>query len=82
MSVARKRTGLWPASIAVLSLTMLAGALPDESPVADAAQQGDVEAVRALLQQGEDPNAAQADGLTGLHWAALYDELVIAEILL
>ncbi|MEE8147097.1 MAG: ankyrin repeat domain-containing protein, partial [Longimicrobiales bacterium] len=68
--------------------TVLAGAIPnesetpDESLVADAAQLGDVEAVRALLQQGADPNAAQADGLTGLHWAALNDKLGIAEILL
>ena len=82
MSAAKKTTGLRLASIAVLSLTVLAGALPDESPVADAAQQGDLRAVRAWLQQGADPNAAQADGLTGLHWAALNDELWIAEMLL
>ena len=82
MSVARMRTGLRGASITALSLLVFAGATPDESPVADAAQQGDLEAVRALLQQGADPNAAQADGLTGLHWAALNDELGIAEILL
>ncbi len=82
MSVARNRTGLRMASIMALSLMVLAGATPFESPVADAAQQGDLEAVRTLLQQGEDPNAAQADGLTALHWAALNDELQIAEILL
>ena len=68
--------------MAALSLMVFAGATPYESLVADAAQKGDLEAVRALLQQGADPNAAQPDGLTGLHWAALNDELGIAEILL
>ena len=82
MSVARRRTGLRVASMAALSLMVFAGATPYESLVADAAQKSDLEAVRALLQQGADPNAAQPDGLTGLHWAALNDELGIAEILL
>ena len=82
MSVARRKTGLRVASMAALSLMVFAGATPYESLVADAAQKGDLEAVRALLQQGADPNAAQPDGLTGLHWAALNDELGIAEILL
>ena len=82
MSVARRKTGLRVASMAALSLMVFAGATPYESLVADAAQEGDLEAVRALLQQGADPNAAQPDGLTGLHWAALNDKLGIAEILL
>ncbi len=82
MSLARRKTGFRVASMAALSLMVFAGATPYESLVADAAQKGDLEAVRALLQQGADPNAAQPDGLTGLHWAALNDELGIAEILL
>ncbi len=44
-------------------------ALPD-SPVADAAMSGDVDAVRELLREGADVNAAQGDGMTALHWAA------------
>ena len=82
MSVGRKRTGLRLASMAALTLTVLAGATPNESPVADAAQQGNLETVRTLLLQGADPNAAQADGLTALHWAALNDELGMALVLL
>ena len=78
----KKRAGLRLASLVALSLTVLAGATPDESPVADAAQRGDLEAVRTLLKQGADPNAAQADGLTALHWAALNDELGMAQVLL
>ena len=61
---------------------VLAAAGPAESPVADAAQRGDVEAVRALLQQGADANAAQADGLTALHWAAMNDDRGIVDLLL
>ena len=57
-----------------LTLMLLAGLLiaatkPD-SPVADAAQQGDIEVVRQLLREGADVNAAQGDGMTALHWAA------------
>ena len=43
--------------------------LPD-SPVADAAERGDVETVRTLLRAGADVNASQGDGMTALHWAA------------
>ena len=60
----------------------MAGATPAESPVADAAQAGDVQQVRALLQQGADANAAQADGLTALHWAAMNDSKEIVDLLL
>jgi ankyrin repeat protein len=40
------------------------------SRVADAAARGDSQAVRALLKEGDDVNAAQGDGMTALHWAA------------
>ena len=53
-----------------------------ESPVADAAQRGDLEAVRALLRQGADVNAAQSDGTSALHWAAILDDRSIIEVLL
>jgi ankyrin repeat protein len=49
---------------------LLSGAGLLDSPVADAAMNGDVEAVRALLQEGADVNAPQGDGMTALHWAA------------
>lgn len=60
----------------------LAAATPLESPVADAAQAGDIDQVRALLQQGSDVNAAQADGLTALHWAAMNNHGDIIDVLL
>ena len=51
-------------------------------PVADAAEQGDRETVRALLQQGLDVNAAQGGGTTALHWAARANDVEMAEMLL
>lgn len=61
---------------------MLVGATALESPVADAAQAGDVEQVRDLLRQGADVNAAQSDGLTALHWAAMNNDTELAGVLL
>ena len=45
-------------------------AAPGATPVADAARRGDLDALRALLQQGADANAAHGDGMSALHWAA------------
>jgi ankyrin repeat protein len=52
------------------------------SPVADAASQGDAAAVRTLLKQGADVNAAQGDGMTALHWAARRNDPAMAEMLI
>ena len=57
-------------------------ALAADAPVADAAMNGDVEMVRALLAGGEDVNAAQGDGMTALHWAAFQDDHTLAQLLL
>lgn len=54
---------------------------PAEAPVADAARQGDIETVRALLRSGEDVNGAQGDGMTALHWAAERGDAAMIEIL-
>jgi len=60
----------------------LTAATPPEAPVADAAMNGDLEAVRSLLRQGADVNAAQGDGMTALHWASERAETEMVEILL
>jgi uncharacterized protein len=52
------------------------------APVAEAAMAGDREAVRALLRKGSDVNAAQGDGMTALHWAAMHDRSELATMLL
>lgn len=55
---------------------------PPEAPIADAAQRGDVAAVRALVRGGADVNAAQGDGMTALHWAADRGDAELASVLL
>ncbi len=52
------------------------------APLADAAMRGDAAAVQALLGQGADVNAAQGDGMTALHWAALNGDLKTTNLLL
>ncbi len=51
-------------------------------PVADAAMRGDLDAVRALLEQGADANEAQGDGMTALHWAARHADAEMAGLLI
>jgi ankyrin repeat protein len=52
------------------AVTVTAAVSAANSPVADAARRGDVEAVKQLLQEGADVNAPLGDGMTALHWAA------------
>ncbi len=52
-----------------------------DASVADAAMKGDRDAVRALLKSGGDVNAAQGDGMTALHWAALKGDAELAQML-
>jgi ankyrin repeat protein len=53
-----------------------------DTRLSEAAMQGDKSAVRTLLQQKTDVNAAQGDGTTALHWAAYRDDLEMAQLLL
>lgn len=67
----------------LLGLMLLGATLaPPDTPVADAARDGDIEAVRALVRAGADVNAAQGDGMTALHWAAERGSVELAEVLL
>lgn len=69
--------------LALASVIVAVGAgVPVESPVADAAERGDLDAVRALLRQGADVNTAQSDGMTALHWAASNNDVDVARTLL
>ena len=81
MLAARMKASFHMGSIVALSLLLVAAA-PADSPVADAAERGDLEAVRVLLRGGADANGAQADGTTALHWAAMNDDVRIVEVLL
>ena len=57
-------------------------ALAFDSPVANAAQRGDLDEVRRLLREGADVNAPQGDGMTALHWAAERGDESLCEVLL
>ena len=58
------------------------GAAPDDSRLADAAEHRDLDAVRALLAEGHEVDAPQADGATALAWAVHRDDAAMAELLL
>ena len=83
-SVIRGPKRPWTAALSalVLALAVLGAAGPADSPVADAAERGDLEAVRTLLKGGADVNTAQNDGMTALHWAATRNDAEIARTLL
>lgn len=71
-----------PWLLAVLLALSLAGSAWMDSPVADAASRGDLAGVRQLLREGADVNAAQGDGMTALHWAAMRGDVDMTRILL
>ena len=77
----RQRWGRY-LTAAVLAIALTGGILPDDRALLDAAKRGDVAAVRSLLKQGADPNAAQGDGLTALHMAAQEGNLDLAKVLI
>ncbi|OLC81617.1 MAG: hypothetical protein AUH72_08985 [Acidobacteria bacterium 13_1_40CM_4_65_8] len=76
------RRNLLRVVFAALCLTVMLNAEGGNSPVADAAQAGDKAGVRALLKQAADVNAAQGDGMTALHWAAMKNDADLAQTLL
>ncbi len=72
------------AALAVAALTAVSASAHDamQSPVADAAERGDLATIRELLRQGADVNTAQSDGMTALHWAATRNDAELARTLL
>src|SRR5436309_838433 len=79
MSEKTARAGWWIALLFVIS-TEAAGAVPVR--LIDAVKAADRDAIRTLLQQRVDVNAAEADGTTALHWAARASDLQAADMLL
>lgn len=70
----------WTAIVVMLGVCG-AGSAAD-APVADAAEKADWVRVQALLKERADASAAQADGMTALHWAAYRDNAEAAKLLL
>ena len=68
--------------VVAFGVSVLVAASPSYSPVADAAKAGDLQSVRTFLQQGADVNAAQGDGMSALHWAAVLGDAQMAEMLI
>jgi ankyrin len=54
----------------------------DRAPLIDAARTADAAALRTLIRQGADVNAAAPDGTTALHWASYRDNVDIADLLI
>ena len=70
-------------SIVVLAtITGAATAAQSDMRVVVAAADQNTEAVRVLLDEGVDPNARRADGVTALLWAAHLDNLEMVDLLL
>jgi ankyrin repeat protein len=65
-------------------IAALSGSIGAQSsaPIADAAQAKDAAAARKLIKDGADVNAAQGDGMTALHYAALNGDAELAQMLL
>ena len=76
------RGGVMVAAFIGWGFVAFVGASPGESPVATSAQARDLSAVRALLKSGADVNAAQGDGMTALHWAAMHGDSEMTTMLL
>src|SRR5579871_6011090 len=64
-------------SIALAASSHAAGA-----DAADAVQSRNMEALRSLIKQHANLNAAQPDGTTALHWAAHWNDLDVVKLLL
>ena len=72
---------------AVVGLVAVASIAPVTTAAADlrlveAAKHGDTEAVRTLLREGVPVNTPPPDGVTALHWAALGDDVEMADLLI
>ncbi|PWU08987.1 MAG: hypothetical protein C5B51_06820 [Terriglobia bacterium] len=69
-------------TVAVVFIAFEPRMVAASSAVADAAMAGDKAAVRQLLQQKADVNAAQPDGATAIQWAAYRNDLELADMLI
>src|SRR5262249_53252644 len=69
-------------SLAVLLVASASTRAQRADSLADAAEKKDRAQIAALIKQGVDVNASQADGMTALHWAAYHDDVSLVTQLL
>ena len=73
------RATMW--STLLLAASGMSAAAP-ELPLIEAVKAGDSSAVSRLLAAGADPDTAQPDGTTALHWAAYRNDPELVDLLL
>ena len=81
MGAISRRPGRLAFLLAIVVSTGMAAELKDLSLV-DAAKAQDAAAVQAIINQQSPVGVAKPDGATALHWAAHWDNLQIADLLL
>jgi uncharacterized protein len=74
-------SGIGKLVLGFLVAVCLVGFSPSEQALLDAAQRGDIEAVRTLLAEGVAVDAAFGDGMTALHLAAERGDADLVELL-
>jgi ankyrin repeat protein len=77
-SVAQRRVSV----ATVLVTAVLSIGAVEVPPLAEAVKAGKTDLVRALLAKRTDPNVTEIDGTTPLHWAAHFDNLAVADLLI
>jgi ankyrin repeat protein len=78
-----QRSCVWVCAGLVAALALRGTAIAAESArLADAAERRDAAAVHTLLVQRVDVNAPQPDGATAIAWAAHWDDLEMADLLI
>src|SRR5262245_55148293 len=80
--MASPKMRMFAAGLVVLLLACRSVQAQSAASLAHAAEKKERAKVAALLKQGADVNAAQADGMTALHWTTYHDDLSLATQLL
>jgi ankyrin repeat protein len=68
--------------LSLLCLLLTTSLLPGDFSVADAAKDQDLARLNRLMKQHADVNAPQGDGATALHWAAHWNDVKVADLLM
>jgi ankyrin repeat protein len=68
--------------LVIVLLAASVSAAPPDRRLIDTVKASQTSAVRTLLQQRVDPNSADPDGTTALHWAAQKNNVEIADVLI